>query len=326
MFKYKLKQKLNSNLLSVFANLDESCTRIKIKNTVTKFGSSLFDLAAENASKIIDERLPHYTKELSATLMGISQHHPLSFFRDLFLPNGGFCSQDCLYSIALDIQETWEKTAKRSSPKDNSMMMRTAKSNSNPHSYVPSRKRFISEKQSQSFDAQTPAYGQELHHSTSLPHIPHSHHSLPPTSHYDYDASGYGLQQLQSQVPSAHFDNSRYHQSLQMQASQLSQPQMNCLPQYHSHVPQPQFLPAGGSIYNHDNAHHNYHHHAAPQQGFQVHQNSQHMYPNTAAHFSGGDNRFNFSMLPNYDHTKSFLPNEEGSPDTGYNTSEISPK
>ena len=255
--------------------------------------------------------------------MGISQHHPLSFFRDLFLPNGGFCSRDSLYSLALDIQEAWEKTAKRSSPKDNSMMMRTAKSNINPHSYAPSRKRFISEKQSRSFDAQTPAYGQELHHSTSLPHIPHSHQ--PPTPHYDYDPSGHCLQQLHSQAPNASFDNSRYHQSLHMQASQLGQPQMNCLPQYHNHIPQPQFLPAGGSIYNHDNAHHSYHHHAAPQQGFQAHQSSQHMYPPTAApHFS--DNRFNFGMLPNYDHTKNFLPNNGGSPDTGYNTSEISPK
>ena len=326
MFLYKL----NSSLFSVFANLDETCTRIKIKATVAKFGTSLFDLAAENAYSILDERLPHYIKEVSATLINLSQYHPPSFFKKLFSLNNSFCSHEELYSVASQVQEKWVKTAKRSSPKDNSMMMRTAKSHSNPQSYVPARKRFISEKQSQSFDSQTTSYQQELHHDPSLSHIPHSHQSLTaaPYLSREYEASrqAHHFQQLQSQ--DAQLENSRYHQSLQMQVNQLGQPhvQMNCLPSYHTpaHIPQSQLFPASGHLYNQESAHahHSFNNqtNTIPQQSFQTHQNQQ-MYSNTAAQLSGGGNRFSFGMLPNYDHTKTFLPNIDSSPDTGYSTS-----
>ena len=96
----------------MFAGLDMTITRLKVKKTISTFGKELFDLAEEKGLSILRKNKPETLNDTFVNLAKLSQNSCSSYFKELFNESCKPNDLDLLLETSIQINDQWSKTAK----------------------------------------------------------------------------------------------------------------------------------------------------------------------------------------------------------------------
>lgn len=96
----------------MFAGLDKTITRLKVKKTISTFGKELFDLAEEKGLSILRKNKPETRNDTFVNLAKLSLSSCSSFFKELFNESCKPNDLDLLFKTSIQIKDCWSKTAK----------------------------------------------------------------------------------------------------------------------------------------------------------------------------------------------------------------------